>query len=50
VLGAGVEYAELHLQAGADADLEIFTAEERSELLASSLDRTIHFRPAQPPR
>lgn len=35
---------ELHLSPGADADLEIFTAEQRSDLLAASLSREIRLR------
>lgn len=35
---------ELQLRAGVDADLEVFTAEERAGLLATSLEREIRFR------
>jgi len=44
IVSDGAVDIELHVQAGASADLEIFTAEERADLLAASLDRKIRFR------
>jgi exopolyphosphatase/guanosine-5'-triphosphate,3'-diphosphate pyrophosphatase len=37
---------DLQLRSGEDADLEVFTAEERAGLLAASLAREVCFRPA----